>query len=239
MCSSDLSAEPLLRALVAGGRLVPVTTRTRAQYERIRLPGGPARLAVCLNGGRVLVEGVEDAVHRAAAARAVAASAPIERAEDLLGTWLGDHAAVLGPGRLRDAERLFLYAVLEAAPDPVAAARALAEVVAAADALGWGVSVQGRKVYLVPQGLTKESALAHLERAHGVRVVAAAGDSLLDQGMIAAAGAGWVPRDSEAERASAVAPGAVVTASSGLAAGAEIVAAIGALLEVPPGVTGS
>ncbi|MYU48098.1 HAD family hydrolase, partial [Streptomyces sp. SID7803] len=30
---------------------VPTTTRTRKQYQRIRLPGGPAEFAICANGG--------------------------------------------------------------------------------------------------------------------------------------------------------------------------------------------
>lgn len=49
-----------LRCLAAGHLVVPTTTRTIAQYERIRLPGGPYRYAITSNGGNILVDGTPD-----------------------------------------------------------------------------------------------------------------------------------------------------------------------------------
>ena len=40
--------------------LVPVTTRTLAQFARVQLPGG-GRYAVTSNGGHLVVDGVADA----------------------------------------------------------------------------------------------------------------------------------------------------------------------------------
>jgi hypothetical protein len=54
----------LLVELIAAAEFVPVTTRTRAQYERVHLPGPTPewapRYAICANGGQLLVDGVTD-----------------------------------------------------------------------------------------------------------------------------------------------------------------------------------
>ena len=55
------SAATLLTELAARVPVVPVTTRTRPQFERISLPGGPFHYAVVSSGGRILRDGVERA----------------------------------------------------------------------------------------------------------------------------------------------------------------------------------
>lgn len=207
--------------LLGAGLLVPVTTRTVDQYRRVRLPGGPARYAVCANGGRVLVDGVDDEEHRARVRRAVGGGASLEEVARVFATWCAASAGATGGGgpRLREAEGLFCYAVYpQRAPGPAE----VAELTALLETCDWGVSVQGRKVYCVPRALSKEAALASLAEAHDLRIVATAGDSLLDAGMVAAFGTGWVPRGSELERRGWSAPGVVVTAGVGLDAGREV-----------------
>ena len=54
------TAHGLLTTLADSGTLVPVTSRTVAQYQRITLPGKDSAFAICANGGRLLVDGVED-----------------------------------------------------------------------------------------------------------------------------------------------------------------------------------
>ena len=217
----------VLGSLVSSGRLVPVTTRTEAQLQRVQLPGGPPRFAICLNGGRVLVQGVEDPTYLDSVRRELRLSAPQAEAGALLARWAATTAAALGPCRLRTAEDLFHYAVFDAA---LAEGPEVAELRVGAEELGWCTSVQGRKLYVVPAALTKEAALRHLEDRHGVRVVGSAGDSLLDAGMLTAFGPGWVPVGSELERLGRVPPGAVLTGEGGLGASAEIVAALAGLL---------
>ncbi|WP_300676056.1 hypothetical protein [Nocardioides sp.] len=222
------AAATAIAGLLDAGALVPVTTRTVAQFQRITLPGRAARFAVCANGGRLLVDGADDLDHRAHVTAVLAECAPLAEATAAFGRWCGEVATpdVGGAPRERDAEGLFCYAVFAVrAPDTAEIDRLGALM---AD-LGWVVSAQGRKVYCTPRTLSKESALSYLGEVHRLTVAAVAGDSLLDAGMLARYG-GWVPRDSELERRGFAAPGVALTAGSGLAAGEEILGRFGALV---------
>lgn len=220
-------SEELLGSLITEGRLVPVTTRTETQLRRVQLPGGLPRFAVCLNGGRVLVDGEEDLTHRDRVRAELAASASQAEAGTLFAQWAGTAAGEWGPCRLREAEGMFHYAVFDEA---LAEGDLVEDLRAGAAELGWRTSLQGRKLYVVPAGLTKEAALRHLEDRFEVRVVGSAGDSLLDAGMLAAFAPGWVPLGSELERLGQVPRTATLTATTGLAASAEILDELATLL---------
>ena len=89
---------------------------------------------------------------------------------------------------------------------------------------GWTLSVQGRKVYLVPAALTKEAALAEVVARAGTRWLAAAGDSLLDRGMLAAADIAVRPPHGELHEQGYQLPGMRLSDQPGLMGGEEIVA---------------
>lgn len=191
------TAAALLAALAerADTRFVPVTTRTREQYARVRLPGPPPPFAICANGGHLLVDGESDPGWRAEVARRLAAgSAPLAEVRAHL-------ERVADPAwtrRLRTAEDLFAYLVVEREALPESW---LKELAGWAESRGWAVSRQGRKVYAVPVPLTKGAALAEVVHRTGpgldpARVVAA-GDSLLDADLLLAAGRGWRPGHGE------------------------------------------
>ncbi|MCH0542059.1 HAD family hydrolase [Streptomyces sp. MUM 203J] len=170
---------------------VPVTTRTREQYRRVRLPGPPPRYAICANGGHLLVDGEPDRDWRAGVASRLAAEcAPLDEVRAHL-------RAVADPAWLlkeRVAEELFAYLVVEREllPDGW-----LAELSVWAEARGWTVSLQGRKVYAVPKPLTKSAAVREVARRTGADTVLAAGDSLLDADLLLAADRAWRPGHGE------------------------------------------
>ena len=121
---------------------------------------------------------------------------------------------------LRNAEGLFCYAVLERDRMP---AGFLAEAAAWADGRGWQLSLQGRKLYWVPRALTKSAAVAEVARRVGADVTYAAGDSLLDADLLAAADRGIAARHGELVASGWRAAHVAVTAASGVRAGEEIV----------------
>jgi len=210
---------------VAGGLLaqladtvpfVPTTTRTRKQYRRVRLPGPPSRYAICANGGHLLVDGRTDHDWHAEVRRGVAASAaPLAEVYAHL-------VATADPEWLRKeriAENLFAYLVVDRTLLPAGWVKELA---AWADPLGWAVSLQGRKIYAVPRGLTKSAALAEVVRRTGASEVLAAGDSLLDTDLLLAADAGWTPAHGELADTGWTAPHVVGVGVTGVRAGEEI-----------------
>lgn len=175
-------AAVLLAQLAERTTLVPVTTRTAEQFHRVQLPL-PApnkqtrRYAITSNGGQILVDGEPDPAWAAQIARAVGGCASLREIQQHL-------AEVSSPDfvdAVRTASDLFVYAVVQREKLPIGWVEELTDFGAAN---GWQVSVQGRKVYLVPKPLTKSAAIAELRQRTGAEVVLAAGDSLLDKEML-------------------------------------------------------
>jgi hypothetical protein len=210
------TAAGLLRQLAADSVFVPTTTRTREQYHRIHLPCPPPRFAVCANGGHLLVDGVSDAGWHATVQRGLAAEcAPLaEVRAHLVST--ADPAWLL---KERVAEDLFAYLVVERSLLPEGWAKELAVW---AQQRGWTVSLQGRKLYVVPKPLTKSAAVREVARRTGTDLVLAAGDSLLDTDLLLAADRGWRPAHGELADTGWSAPKIAVTSGRGVAAGEEI-----------------
>ena len=84
------------------------------------------------------------------------------------------------------------------------------------------MSLQGRKVYAVPRPLTKSAAAAEVLTRTGGGPLLAAGDSLLDADLLAAADAAIRPAHGELADAGFSPDGLAVTRASGVLAGAEL-----------------
>ena len=194
--------------------LVPTTTRTVEQYARVQLPGPAPRYAICANGGRLLVDGVPDgdwSHHMAALLDGGAPVAEVRARLDAPPTFVRN---------VRVASGLFVYAVVVREEMPAAW---LAELGQWCAERGWTVSLQGRKVYCVPNLLRKSSTAAEVSRRTGASWMLAAGDSLLDTDLLRAADAAIRPGHGELHDAGWTVPHLRVTRSSGVRAGAEIV----------------
>ena len=161
--------------------LVPTTTRTLAQFERVTLPGGPTPYAITSNGGHIVVDGAPDVQWRCSVQERIASE----------GAALGDIVAgldVLAAGdwvlNRKTADDLFCYLVVDLARLPT---DFLPRWTSWCADRGWVVSMQGRKIYALPSGLTKEAALAEVMRRTGGTCLLAAGDGALDAGFLALA----------------------------------------------------
>jgi hypothetical protein len=202
------------------GVLVPVTTRTVEQYRRISLPGPAPKFAVCANGGRLLRDGVEDLDFTAAVeARLAESGAPLAEVYAELSRVSSPTSASFVE-QIRDASGLFCYAVVERESLPTGWIEGLS---AFATERSWGISVQGRKVYLVPSALTKAIAAREVADMLGYDVLLAAGDSLLDAELLEVADAAIRPAHGELDAAGWTRDHVQVTAAAGVLAGAEIV----------------
>jgi hypothetical protein len=210
------TAAGLLVRLAAEAVFVPTTTRTREQYHRIHLPGPAPEFAICANGGHILVDGVSDpAWQRQVAARLADECATLDEVRAHL-------LAAADPAWLRKeriAEDLFAYLVVERTLLPEGWVKELAEW---AQGRGWAVSLQGRKIYAVPQPLTKSAAVREVARRTGTQHILAAGDSLLDADLLLAADRAWRPGHGELADSGWIAENVDVLPEKGVAAGEEI-----------------
>jgi len=218
------AAEELLEGIVERSVFVPVTTRTRAQFSRVRLPGYGQGYAVTTNGAVLLHDGEPDAGWSRHIRRSLGSDcAPLE---DVLGHLTGA-AAVPAVLRVRTAEDFFVYSIVDrqALPDGY-----LAELAAWCAARGWTTSMQGRKLYCVPAPITKEAAVAEVRRRSGSSLLVAAGDSRLDAGILELADIGIRPPHGELASDGFTLPNLHVTAASGILAGEELLRFIGGIL---------
>lgn len=211
------AAHTLLGQIAAEHHVVACTTRTIEQYRRVRLPG-PARFAICANGGIVLRDGHRDPDWDRRVTDLTSTSAPIPHVLDRLQRtthypWVKT---------VTTAQDLFCYLV--------AADRDSIDQAWVVDLTGWAqahglvVSVQGRKVYVVPARLTKGAAARWLATETGARLCAA-GDSLLDLPLLAEADVAVRPPHGELAHSdhSGLLPGRVTVArSAGAAATVEM-----------------
>ncbi|MGA5816258.1 HAD family hydrolase [Kitasatospora sp. NPDC094028] len=210
-------AAGLLAELARRATFVPATTRTVEQYRRVNLPGPEPSWAICANGGQLLADGVPDADwRREITGRIAAGAAPLAEVV----RHLDDCAALPWTLKRRVADELFTYLVVERAALPEGW---LADLTGWCADRGWRVSLQGRKVYAVPEPLTKSAALAEVVRRTGASTVLAAGDSLLDADLLLAADAAWRPGHGELAESGWTAPGVTGLEQVGAAAGEEIV----------------
>lgn len=216
-----LKAAQALRELNLGSLLIPTTTRTIEQYRRIDLPGPRPQLALCANGGRLLRDGVEDLdFTRDVAALLAGVAAPLaEVTAHLHRSWRGASGSSF-VRRLRLADELFCYAIVDWDRVP---SSWVAEVTGLSAEVGWSVSVQGRRIYFVPDGLSKARAARVVAQYVGARAWVAAGDSLLDVDLLEEADAAIRPMHGELLEHPWKSSRVEVTSLPGVLAGEEIV----------------
>lgn len=169
-----------LQALMGELIFMPVTTRTIAQYERIHLISQimKPRYAVTSNGGNILIDGNVDTEWRDLVKNGVReTSVPVEDALLVMNEVLQQDWVVSSSY----CDELFFSHIVERDRMPV---QEIADLSAQLQTMGWRTSVQGRKVYIVPQAVSKGGAVAHLKQIIGGRKVIASGDSLLDQSLL-------------------------------------------------------
>lgn len=167
---------------------VPVTTRALHQYKRIHFISDmcPA-FAITSNGGTILEKGQPSEKWTKTLCRRIADSS-IPR-EDLLkhfqsiksDTWLQRSLYI---------DNLFYvhHVDLETLPH-----MELQAMIQEFDTYGWYVLLQGKKLYFMPKVLTKEAAIEYMKEFCTYDVHIAAGDSIMDYGMLAMADLAFTP----------------------------------------------
>lgn len=197
---------------------IPVTTRTIEQYQRITLfqTAIQPEYAVTSNGGHILKDGKEvkgwsDQL-KASLESCLSLPVFIRQLEELMtGSWVE---------RIRQADHLFLYLIIRR--DQVSRDE-LSSLFKWAREQGWQPSLQGRKLYFVPNPVNKWKAVEYLKNELGLSYVYTAGDSLLDYELIKHGDCGFVPSHGEVLESY---PDLHKTVAHGMAASDEILLSI-------------
>ena len=217
-------SQAALWELEADTVFVPVTTRTREQYERVTgiYEGSePPQFAIISNGAVILENGEpikkwSTDIRR----RCVDEKTVIEELMPVIKQYF-DEEWVL---RIRRAEDWFVYLIIDRAQFPE---EKIGFYTGIFRKIGWGMSLQGRKLYFMPVSITKAAAMEYVRDRINADFVIAAGDSLLDLDLLESADAGLLASHGEAVRTDAeVSDHIIVTEEQGIKAGEEILAKV-------------
>lgn len=172
----------LLREIKSRCLVVPTTTRTKEQYERIDLKAGEFRYALVCNGGVLLVDGQkDDAWYEESRWMISDCMAELERGAELL------KCEPLRKFEVRFIEELFIFTKCK--DSETVAARLKTRL----DGRKVDVFRNGEKIYIVPGKLNKGAAAERFRRYAEADEVIAAGDSAFDVSMVEQADIGIVP----------------------------------------------
>jgi hypothetical protein len=211
-----VAAASAFEQLAATVAVVPVTTRVPEQLARVRLPGRRPPFAIASNGGHLYVGARLDHDWTRRVEKTLAEGHPLAEVWEHVG-----HVCRPEFTRtLRNAAGLFCYAAIEPGELP---SGFVDDVGGWAAERGWRVSLQGRKLYWVPDRLTKSAAVAEVAARLDAATVFAAGDSLLDVDLLLAADRAIHPRHGELYDSGWSAPTVAQTRAAGVRAGEQIV----------------
>ena len=174
----------LLKELNELALIVPTTTRSIEQYERIDLGLGTPQYALVCNGGVLLKDGQRDADWYKESLEVIKdCDEVMAAARDLLENEPARYFEV------RFIENLFLFTKCKEPEDVIKklAVHLNSDMV--------DVFNNGDKVYVVPKSLSKGNAINRLRDKLNPKKVIAAGDSEFDISMVVAADVGFVPKD--------------------------------------------
>ena len=179
----------MLREISENVLVIPTTTRTREQFERIDLGIGSLKYSMVCNGGVLIVDGVEDEEWYKESQKLIEASyEELRKAVVLLEE---------DPNRSLDVRFLRELFVYTKSDKPLETMKMLEESL---DTSVVDVMNNGVKIYVVPKNLSKGKAVERLKERLGATKVIAAGDSLFDISMLQIADIGIAPSELEFEK---------------------------------------
>ncbi|WP_010289972.1 hypothetical protein [Kurthia massiliensis] len=157
--------------------IIPVTTRSRAQYDRIQLFDQTPHYAVVCNGGIVLNDGEIDREWQAQVQKNIASCMGFEAfRETFAHCWEMEMFR-----KINEVDGLFYVMLIDEEKRDDAALTKLAE---SFEDARWTSYVHGRKFYALPKTLTKEAAVQYVLEKLAPIAHYAAGDSFMDLGMM-------------------------------------------------------
>ena len=197
---------------------VPCSTRSPEQFSRVGLPI-ETEYVILDNGGKILVNGEEDVEWTQNKLNDISATSKLPA--DIYGIITEKFGDEEWFEKIRITSDMFVAVIgREFIPD-----RLIEYVTAHMDDWNYRFSVQSRSIYMIPNVITKEAAAQEVTRRLGATKTFAAGDSILDLGMMNWADFAIRPAHGELFD-KGLAQNIKVTERSGVTAGEEMIAII-------------
>lgn len=182
----------LLHEITRLSTFIPVTTRTVKQYQRIfhLADSFSPKYVITSNGGNILIDNIPDLEWSELVGKVLRTSESHQNIKALFDE-ITSPEWVLRGGLCDD---LFYTIMIDRDKMPAPVMDRFREKL---HTLGWTLSIQGRKLYILPTQINKGDALRYLKERIGASCVVAAGDSLLDESMLLVADYSYAPSHGE------------------------------------------
>lgn len=219
-------ASELLKIISSKITFIPCTTRTIEQYNRIQYFRDSIRpnYAVVSNGANILLSGVVDLGYQERLFYQLLNECLASK--DVLAEF-SKLASKEWAQPMHEADKTFHYCIIDRQKIPLEELKSFGNWV---EKQQWTMSIQGRKLYLIPKIVNKGNALRRIMELAGKSEVFSAGDSLLDLPLLWEGKHSISPAHGEIFEQYCDA-GWIFTKSSGILAGEEILSEIFHLLE--------
>ena len=177
----------LLKEIASKIMFIPITTRTTAEYSRIDIFNKSIsnKYAVTTNGGSILIDNKLDTEWDSIIKQDLRECEGIGKVVEAHKKMVKDKSVL----RNRIADEKFFYDVVD---EDKFDESYLDEFDEYLKKNGWNKYVQGRKIYYIPDVLTKRKALMHIMKKENIENTIVSGDSLLDLSMLEIASKGFV-----------------------------------------------
>jgi hypothetical protein len=209
--------------------MIPTTTRTLEQYERIMIfrSSISPRFAVVNHGGSILENGVpsldwERHIHDKISTGCDPLSDMIDRFKKQLYNedWVLD---------IRQVDKLFFYCIIQLDNTPMSELTAFMKKI---EAVNWYSCLHGRKLYFLPKPLNKWNAIEFIKNILPPQHVVASGDSYMDFELLSMADYSVLPSHGEICNKLNPSEKCIITNSKGLIASLEILQIVEKLLKI-------
>lgn len=197
---------------------VPVTTRTLDQYKRVFIfqENMPVTYAVTSNGANIFYHG------KSLPEWDTAVQQRLKNECALIEDMIAASKAYELNGSLKKADNLFFYYILSDQLTTEEKNR-MSKI---AESNGWRVSLQGKKLYFVPNPVCKGEAVKFIKEREGIHSIFGAGDSLLDHDFLKVCDFPYVPNHGELAKDKTRSLSYHISQNTGVKAGEEILSAI-------------
>ncbi len=173
-----------LAALVKGLQIVPLTTRSIEQYERIKWGDGAPKQALVTNG-TLLINGITMRVDEQWWMESLAVVSPVKKELDRLFALLSPMDSFI---RVRIVDEMYLFVYCADKVDPAVMAAMLKMQTTLK------VEYSGKKIYFFPEVADKGVAAKRMYERMGADYLIAAGDSSIDLPMLRMADVAIIPQ---------------------------------------------
>ena len=184
-----------LKEILKDKKFIPTTTRSIEQFKRIKFQEQDINFewSIVSNGGNILYKGE---IVKEWTEMLISKLKTCGSLEYIMEVFKGKYKNIDGINKVRDVDNVFFYIVVD---EDIFDESNIEVFKGFFLDFKWNVYVNGRKIYFLPEVVTKEAAIEFLSNHLNENKFGVLGDSIMDLNMLKAAYKAYIPKESYIE----------------------------------------